>query len=84
MLLNTVLANLPNLVDDSQNRAASVPSVETVGSFTRAAGFIGEGSSDITGYSVRMANIYCKFKIRKGERLETFQYILPPPQCHGN
>lgn len=71
MSLNAVLTNLPHLVDDSQNGAASIPCIETVGGFTRASGLIGKRSGYITRYSVRMANIYCKPKVRIKEVIKT-------------
>ena len=58
MPLNTVLAHILHFVDESQNGTASVASVETLGSFTRTSGFVGEGGRDITRYSVRITNTY--------------------------
>jgi hypothetical protein len=47
MTLSLILTDLFHLVDDSQHRATSIPSIQTIGSLALARGIIGETCRDI-------------------------------------
>jgi hypothetical protein len=84
--LGLILADLFHFVNNSQYRATSISSIETVGSLALARSFICKACRNVARDPIGVTNI-CEtdeISIRTQTSACYMNANLPPPQCHGN